>query len=74
MKKDVFLVLCCYKKEFKEYAKQGYKCNMMFYRCNCSPVWATSSKEEAIADCCKHNKLDFDKCMFFTLPINLYCK
>lgn len=72
MKKDIFLVLCCDTKQFREEAKKGKKCNMMVYRCNCSPVWATASKEEAIADCRNQNKKNFSECMYFMLPINLY--
>lgn len=72
MKKEIYLVQSCPKDEFRKAAKNGYKCRMMLYRCNCSPVWATASRREAIADCVKHNKMKIIECMFFMLPIHLF--
>ena len=72
MKKEIYLVQCCPKKEFREYAKKGYKLKMMVYKCYCSPVWATASRKEAIADCVHHNKMKFDECMYFMLPLTLF--
>lgn len=72
MKKEIFLVQCCYKKEFREEAKKGRKSKMMVYRCNCSPVWATTSKKEAITDCRKYNTNKLNECMYFMVPVNLF--
>lgn len=72
MKKQIYLVLCCPKKEFREFAKKGYKCQMMLYKCYCSPVWATASRKEAVTDCINRNKLKFDECIYFMLPIHLF--
>lgn len=72
MKNEIYLVLCCPKKEFKEGAKEGRKCKMMVYRCYCSPIWATASKEEAIADCRIRNTIKLSNHMYFMLPIQFF--
>lgn len=72
MKKEVYLVLCCPRDEFRKQAKHGLKCNLMVYRCNTSPVWATKSRKEAIEDCINYNKMKLNECIYFMLPISLF--
>lgn len=72
MKKEIFLVLACPTEDFKEWAKKGRKCSSMVYRCNCSPVWATTTKETAIFDCKCHNRVNMDNLIYFMLPIKLF--
>lgn len=72
MKKEIYLVLACSKKEFRELAKKGYRCKVMEYRCNTSPMWATSTRSEAIEDCRSYNRQTSEESCYFFQVINLY--
>ena len=72
MKKEVYLVQSCPRDEFRKAAKNGTKCDVMGLHGRILPMWATSSKKEAIQDCREHNRLTSDVTIFFINPIYLY--
>lgn len=72
MKKPIYLVQSCPRDEFRKAAKNGRKCNVMGFHGRVLPLWATSTKKEAIDDCRHNNRLpDMDKIYFIDL-IDLY--
>ena len=74
MKIEIYLVLSCPMDDFRKAAKNGCTSEKIVYHCNSDAMWATNTKEEAINDCRKHNRLGYNSTIYFTLPINLYCK
>lgn len=72
MKKEIYLVQSCPKDEFKKAAKNGKKCDAMGLYGRVLPVWATSSKKEAIEDCRERNKMTTFDNIFFIIPIYLF--
>lgn len=72
MKKEIYLVQSCPRDEFRKAAKEGSKCYSMGLHGRLIPMWATSSKKEAIEDCREHNRLTSVVTIFFINPIYLY--
>lgn len=72
MRKQIYLVQCCPRGDFRNAAKQGFKCKDIVYKSNTSPVWSTSTKKEAIKDCRNYNRSHLSECIYFILPIKLY--
>lgn len=72
MKKEIYLVQSCPTDDFRKAAKEGKKYGVMGLHGKVLPVWATSSKSEAIEDCRNHNRLTSDVTIFFINPIYLF--
>ena len=72
MKQKIYLVQSCPVDEFRKAAKDGSKCNAMGLHGRVLPVWATTSKAEAIDDCRNHNRLTSDTTIFFIDSIYLF--
>lgn len=72
MKKPIYLVQSCTKDEFRRAAKNGLKCDMMGLYGKVLPVWATSTKKEAIDDCRHHNRMPGMETIYFIDLIDLF--
>lgn len=72
MMKLIYLVQSCPRDEFRKAAKEGKKYGVMGLNGKVLPVWATSSKKEAIEDCRNHNRLTSDENIFFINPLYLF--
>ena len=72
MKKPIYLVQSCPRDEFKRAAKNGMKCDVMGLHGKVLPLWATSSKKEAIDDCRHNNRLPGMDNIYFIDLIDLF--